>query len=123
MGSTDNKALLQQANAAVAAGDHEGFLSHCTDDIVWEFVGDRTLTGKEAVRRYMRATYVEPPRFAVDHLIADEVFVTAVGTIDLKDESGATTRYAYCDVWRTRDGRLASLKAFVVDLASGDETA
>ncbi len=29
--SANNKAILERANAAVAKGDHEGFLSHCTD--------------------------------------------------------------------------------------------
>ncbi|WP_229487321.1 nuclear transport factor 2 family protein [Pseudoduganella lutea] len=37
--SDANKRVLQQANAAVSAGDNEGFLSFCTDDIVWSTVG------------------------------------------------------------------------------------
>jgi uncharacterized protein (TIGR02246 family) len=114
--SADNKAILERANAAVAKGDHEGFLSHCTDDVEWVFVGDTTLTGKEAVRRYMRTTYIEPPTFVVDQLIAEGAFVTAIGTIDLADAAGRTTHSAYCDVWRIRDGKLAELRAFVVEL-------
>ena len=114
--SEANKSILNRANAAVVAGDHEGFLAHCTEDVVWTFVGDQTLSGKEAVRQYMNATYVEPPRFRVDHLIAEHDFVTAMGEIDLKDGPGKVVRYAYCDVWRIRDGKLAELKAFVVEL-------
>ena len=48
-----NKQVLQQANAAVRAGDNEGFLSFCTDDIVWSTVGGDTLHGKQAVRAWM----------------------------------------------------------------------
>ncbi len=114
--SENNKAILTQANAAVAKGDHEGFLSHCTEDVEWTFVGDRTLKGKEAVRRYMKATYIEPPTFAVAHLIAEDDFVTAVGEISIKDETGKWVHSAYCDVWRVRDGKLAELKAFVVEI-------
>ena len=76
--SANNKAILERANAAVAKGDHEGFLSHCTDDVEWVFVGDTALKGKDAVRRYMRATYIEPPTFVVDQLIAEGEFVTAI---------------------------------------------
>ena len=68
--SEKNKAILKQANAAVVKGDHEGFLSRCTDDVTWIFVGDKTLKGKEAVRQYMKSTYIEPPKFVVDQLIA-----------------------------------------------------
>ena len=114
--SEKNKAILTQANAAVVKGDHEAFLSHCTDDVEWTFVGDKTLKGKEAVRQYMKASYVEPPRFRVDHLIAEGDFVTAVGDIDMKDESGRMVHSAYCDVWRIRDGKLAELRAFVVEI-------
>ena len=37
--SDSNKAILEQANAAVSQGDYEGFLAHCTDDVEWTFVG------------------------------------------------------------------------------------
>ena len=114
--SETNKAILTRANAAVASGDYEGFLSHCTEDVEWTFVGDRTLTGKEAVRRYMKATYSEPPSFRVDRLIAEGDFVTALGDIDLKDETGKRVRWAYCDVWRIRDDKLAELTAFVIEV-------
>ena len=114
--SESNKAVLKQANAAVVKGDHEGFLAHCTDDVEWTFVGDRSLKGKEAVRQYMKATYIEPPTFTVDRLIAEGDFVTALGNISLKDEAGNVVRYAYCDVWRLRDGKLAELTAFVVEI-------
>jgi uncharacterized protein (TIGR02246 family) len=114
--SEKNKTILEQANAAVANGDHEGFLSHCTDDVEWTFVGDQTLKGKAAVRQYMKQTYIEPPRFVVTHLIAEGDFVTALGDITLKGDDGKEVTYAYCDVWRLRDNKLAELRAFVVEM-------
>jgi ketosteroid isomerase-like protein len=114
--SEKNKAILTQANAAVVKGDHEGFLSHCTEDVEWVFVGDKTLKGKEAVRQYMKVTYIEPPSFRVDHLIAEGDFVTALGDIEMKDETGKLVHSTYCDVWRIRDGKLAELKAFVIEI-------
>lgn len=110
-----HKSVLTKANEAVSRGDHEGFLAFCTEDTEWTFVGDRTLEGKEAVRRYMAETYREPPVFRVDRMIAEGDFLTALGEITLKDEAGKATRYAYCDVWRFRDGKLAELHAFVVE--------
>nr|WP_297355210.1 nuclear transport factor 2 family protein [uncultured Caldimonas sp.] len=109
-----NKAILEKANAAIARGDFEGFLQFCTDDTVWIFIGERTLVGKAAVREYMQATYKEPPSFHVEHMIAEGDSLAALGEITLKDEKGQATRYAYCDVWRFRDGKMAELRAFVV---------
>lgn len=109
-----NKEVLRKANAAVTAGDNEGFLSFCAEDIVWSTVGGETLRGKEAVRAWMATGYAEPPKFTVERLIADGDFVAAVGTIDSKGDDGGTVPNAYCDVWRFRDGKMAELRAFVV---------
>lgn len=110
----NNKDILIKANAAITKGDHEGFLSFCTDDTVWTFVGEETLKGKEAVRQYMSKAYIEPPKFQVDHLIGESDFVTAIGKISMKDKDGKTTHYSYCDVWQFRGHKMDKLKAFVI---------
>lgn len=110
-----NKSILQKANAAITKGDNEAFLSYCTEDIKWEFIGDKTLQGKEAIRQYMAIAYVEPPVFNVENLIAEGEFLTAVGKISMKNEQGRMVDYSYCDVWRFRDGKMAELKAFVIE--------
>jgi uncharacterized protein (TIGR02246 family) len=113
--SMTNKEILQKANAAISAGDFEGFLALCTEDTTWTFEGDRTLTGKAAVRQWMKDTYQEPPKFEVRRMIAENDFVAAIGEITLKDEKGKAVRHAYCDVWRFIDGKMADLHAFVVE--------
>jgi ketosteroid isomerase-like protein len=110
-----HKTVLTRANEAISRGDHEAFLAFCTEDTEWNFVGDRTLRGKDAVRRYMADAYREPPVFRVERMIAEGDFLTAIGEITLKDEDGKATDYAYCDVWRFRDGRMAELRAFVIE--------
>lgn len=62
----------------------------------------------------MATAYIEPPKFNVENLIAEGDFVTALGTIRLKDENGKTAGYSYCDVWRFRDGKMTELRAFVI---------
>jgi ketosteroid isomerase-like protein len=118
--SQNNKAVLEAANAAVTGGDYEGFLAFCTDDTLWTFVGDQTLRGKGAVRRWMAEAYRHgPPELTVDHLIAEGDFVTAVGGVTTRGEEGKAAHHLYCDVWRFRDGKLAELKAFVVETEAG----
>ena len=111
---TDSKVILEQANAAIARGEYERFLAFCTDDTEWTFVGDRTLSGKAAVRAWMASVYREPPRFRVDRLVADGNMLVAIGEITMRDDDGTATPHAYCDVWRLRDGQLAELQAFVI---------
>lgn len=110
-----NKIILQKANEAVSKGNYEGFLQYCTDDTQWVFVGDRILNGKEAVRKWMSKEYIEPPHNEVKKLIAEKEYLTAMGQIDVIDENGESRTYAYCDVWRFRDGKMAELTAFVIE--------
>ena len=120
--SNNNKAILEAANAANAEGNYEGFLSFCTDDTEWTFVGDKTLSGKEAVRQWMATEYVEPPLNIVANLIAEGDFVTAVGDLTIKDKDGKAAHYSYCDVWRFRGGKMVELKAFVIKTKVKDES-
>lgn len=113
--SENNKAILEEANAAIDEGNYEGFLSFCTDDTEWTFVGDKVLKGKEAVRQWMADEYVEPPENKVADLIAEGDFVTAIGELTIKDKDGKATHYSYCDVWRFRDGKMVELRAFVIE--------
>jgi uncharacterized protein len=119
--SEKNKAILLEGNAAIAEGNNEGFLSFCADDTKWTFVGDKTLKGKAAVRQWMAATYIEPPKFRVVHLIAEGDFVAALGDIAMKDEEGKAAHYSYCDVWRFRGDKIVELRAFVIKTEGKDE--
>lgn len=113
--SDQNKATLERANAAITQGDTEGFLAFCTDDIEWTTVGGSTLQGKEAVRQWMATAYTEPPDFSVTHLVAEGDFLVAFGNITVKNEDGKMVPSAYSDLWRFREGKMAELKAFVIE--------
>ena len=112
----NHKTVLTRANAAIMNGDYEGFLTFCTDNTEWTFVGDKTIRGKEGVRQWMADTYLEPPKFVVENLIAEGDFVTAIGKIKMKGDEGNLENYAYCDVWRFVDGKMAGLTAFVIKI-------
>lgn len=115
MSAIDNKEILKKANEAIIQGDNEGFLSFCTDDTNWIFIGDQTLKGKDAVREYMKTAYKKPPNFEVENLIAEDDFVTAIGKIKMEDENVKVITSSYCDVWKFRDGKMAELHAFVIE--------
>lgn len=109
-----NKEILVKANAAITQGDNEKFLEYCNEGIVWNFVGERILRGKQQVREYMNENYTEPPNFTVTNLIAEGDYVTALGTITIKDKNGNEIQHLYCDVWRFKNGKMEELRAFVI---------
>lgn len=111
----NNTTILHTANAFVSKGDYESFLAYCTSDTKWVFVGERILNGKEEVRAYMKEFYIEPPVFDVELAIEDGDFVTVTGNITLKNKTGNYEHFNYCDIWRFENGKIAELKAFVIE--------
>ncbi len=77
-------------------------------------VGGKPLRGKDAIRKMMAADgSPTPPAFTVDTIVAEGDVVACVGDMTMA-EGGKVTPYSYCDVWRFRDGKPVSLKAFVI---------
>jgi uncharacterized protein len=111
--SAQNKAIVQEANEAMRRGDTEAFYARCTDDFVWTILGEEPIVGKDALRKYMTQGPSEPPNFTVEAVIAEGDTVVARGVMTMP-ENGRDVPYAFCDVWRIKGDKLASLDAFVV---------
>jgi ketosteroid isomerase-like protein len=52
----------------------------------------------------------------VDDVIAEGQFVVALGHVVLQADDGTTSRVAFNDVRRFRDGRIVDLRAFAVPI-------
>jgi ketosteroid isomerase-like protein len=51
----------------------------------------------------------------VEKTIEDGDFVMVTGGIRLKNKDGQYEHFDYCDLWRFEDGKIAELKAFVIE--------
>jgi ketosteroid isomerase-like protein len=109
-----NKEILEKANQAIGSGNYEEFLTYCTEDTKWTYVGDVTLDGIDKVREYLATAYNEST-FGVEKFIEDGEYLVAMGWIKMKNKEGKLMRYSFCDVWKFRDGKMAELKAFVIN--------
>lgn len=121
--SAKNKEIVEKVNASFAEGGVEGFLSFCADDVVWTMVGDKSVKGKDAIREWMASMDIEPPKFTVNNIIGEGDFVTAYGDMTMKDKDGKAAPYAYCDIYRFRNGKIAELNSFVIKTEAKGESA
>jgi ketosteroid isomerase-like protein len=120
--SAKNKEIVEKINASFAEGGVEGFLSFCADDVEWTMVGDKSVKGKDAIRKWMASMDVEPPKFTVDNIIAEGDFVTAYGDMTMKDKDGKDASYSYCDIYRFRGDKIVALSSFVIKTEAKYET-
>jgi ketosteroid isomerase-like protein len=109
-----HKRILEQVNNAFAKNDIDGFLDLCTENIEWTMVGDTTVTGKKAIREWMKSMDPGTPAIKVDQVMAEGDVAVATGSFRMKDKDGRQASFEYCDVYRFQGDRIAALKAFVI---------
>ena len=112
--SQKNKGIIEKVNAAFAEGSIEGFLSLCADEVEWTMVGEKTVKGKNAIRKWISSVNSELPKFTVDNVIAEGDVVMANGDMTMKDKDGKPVPYAYCDIYRFRNDKIVQLSSFVI---------
>ncbi len=111
----NKKEIVEKINQSFTDGKPEDFLSHCTEDVAWTMAGEGTQKGKKAIREWMsQMEGMEPPRFTVDKIIAENDSVVCFGDMTMKDDKGVEGKYSYCDAYRFDGDKVAELKSFVV---------
>jgi ketosteroid isomerase-like protein len=116
--SANYKQIVEKINDSFSEGNIEGFLEHCKDDVTWRIVGEKTVTGKDATREFMKSTGGTIPDFTVDKIVAEGDSVVTYGDMTMTDPSdGKTKTYSYCDVYRFEGDKIAELNSFVVKIA------
>ncbi len=115
--SESNKNIVNEVNEAFANNRVEDFLKHCSDDIVWRMIGEKTTSGIKEIRDWMsQMEGAEPPKFTVDEIVAEGDSVICRGEMTMKDQSGDEGKYAYCDSYRFRNGKITELDSYVIKI-------
>ena len=113
----NNRSIVNEVNEAFANNRVEDFLKHCSDDIVWRMIGEKTTNGIKEIREWMaQMEGAEPPKFTVDEIVAEGDAVICRGDMTMKDQSGAEGSYAYCDSYRFKNGKIVQLDSYVIKL-------
>jgi uncharacterized protein len=113
--SANRKETVQRINEAFAENNLEKVLSFCTDDLKWTMVGDTTVRGKDAIRKWMASMKPQPPQLSVQQTIAEGDIVIARGDMLMQEKKdGPSIPYTWCDIYRFAGDKVAELTAFVI---------
>jgi len=111
----DRKAIVENINAGFLENNLERVLSFCTEDLSWTMVGDSTVKGKDAIRKWMTSMNPGAPQFTVHQMVAEGDVVIARGDMRMKDgKDGIAHSYAFCDIYRFKGDQVVDLTAFVI---------
>jgi uncharacterized protein len=119
--STDNKQIVHEINKSFMEGDPEKFLSLCDENVRWEIVGERSITGKAAIRDFMSSVKdCPPPTFSVLDIIAEGDIVMCHGDMEMKGLEDEVQDYAYCDVYHFDQTKVIDLRSYIVLKKKGE---
>ena len=125
--AANRKEIVQRINEGFAENNLEKVLSFCTDDFIWTMVGDTTVRGKDAIRKWMASMDPQPPQFTIKQTIAEgDAVITRGDMLMPEKKNGPSIPYAFCDIYRFAGDQVVELTAFVIrtDKArTGDRTA
>lgn len=109
------KEIVERINKGFAENNLEKVLSFCTDDLTWTMVGDTTVRGKDAIRKWMASMDPQPPRFTIHNTVAEGDFVITRGDMTMAEtRNGPSIPYTFCDIYRFAGDKVAELTAFVI---------
>src|SRR4051812_34833910 len=120
LGAQENKKLMQELFAAIAAGDRKPFLDTLADDVTMRVTGrnswSRTYKGKAALDRelyaHLRALLAEPRRTVPYNFIADGDHVAVEARGDMMTKAGARYDNEYCLVYRLENGKIVEIREY-----------
>jgi predicted SnoaL-like aldol condensation-catalyzing enzyme len=113
--AANRKEIVERINEAFAQNNLEKVLSFCTDDLTWTMVGDTTVSGKDSIRKWMASMNPQPPRFSIQHTVAENDFVITRGDMTMQEKKNRPwIPYTFCDIYRFVGDKVCELTAFVI---------
>lgn len=113
-----NFEIVQSFYKAWAAGDLDGSLAYCTDDIVWDNVPLKPFEGKERVRDFLEkfARGMSNTRYDIrNHLESGDLLM--LEGVENYDKGEHSVSVPYMALFKFRGGRIAEMRDYF-DLAT-----
>ncbi len=96
----EKEEFIRDFNEAFSKNDQEFILNNMSDDIVWDFVGDRKVEGKEAVKEFMKPmSEVETLKLEMEQIITHGRTAAATGKMKIREGSGEIKSFAFADFY------------------------
>lgn len=114
-GNSPKREFLKKFNLAFPDGDTDFIIQHISENIRWEMVGHKTLTGKDEILKELNEGKKSPmAEFELSTIITHGKEGSASGRFTL--ENGKT--FVFCDVYKFKGTKsiIEEMQSFVIEL-------
>lgn len=113
----ERELLLKKFNDAFANCDTEFLANSVTDDIKWEIIGEKTISGKKDFEKSLdRMKHSGPTEIRVSEIVSVKDKSVVEGIVEFYVEPGKKKKYAFCDVYifsDSDDTKFKELRTYV----------
>jgi len=97
--------------------DVETILNSVTDDIVWNMVGNETVSGKENLRKFF-ADHADMKMISStkDHIIIDGDSACVDGYVHCSDGKDKNFHMNYCDIYDIEKEKIKKITSYCVNI-------
>lgn len=114
----EKEEFIRDFNEAFAKNDLDFILGSMTENIVWDFVGEGTRKGKEAVKEFLKPMEnIKTLEMDLLQIISREQSVAANGRMKIKEPSGEIKSFGFVDFYELdgqKNPKVAKMTSYVV---------
>ncbi|TRO66502.1 nuclear transport factor 2 family protein [Christiangramia sabulilitoris] len=116
----DREELLKKLNEAFASCNTDFLTASVTDDVSWQIVGEKTISGKKNFEKSLdRMRLGGPVEIKVSQIIISDEKSVVEGIVEFQVEPGKKKKYAFCDIYvfaENDEQKFKELRTYVAHL-------
>lgn len=117
----EKEKFLREVNKAYTDGNSGFLMDHITDDVCWEIVGEKYISGKSEFQEVLDQMKEMPSmEVQVDKIIINDQYGIAEGVVISRNRLGQKKQFGFCDIYKFSDGpkiRIRNIKSYVIDIS------
>ena len=114
----EKEEFIRDFNEAFSKNDLDFILNNMSDDIVWDFVGEKTMKGKDEVRDFMKPmSGIRTLEMELLQIISREQSAAANGRMKIREPSGEIKSFEFADFYQfdgSKIPKITKMTSYVV---------
>lgn len=116
---SEKEEFIRNFNVAFSRNDLDYILDTMTENITWNFVGEKPMEGKEAVKEFMEPMKnVETLEMEVVQIVTHGRTAAANGWMKIKEPSGEVKKFGFADFYEFsgfKNPKISKMTSYVVE--------
>ena len=119
---SEKETFLRKVNQAFVDGDRQFLMEAIADDICWDIVGEKMVSGKNEFSDALELMKEMPPiRIEIHNVVIQDRSGVVTGTVVGRNHMGQKKNFGFCDVYELADSsqtmRINKMTSYVIDIS------